>query len=240
MISGFNPALEEIQGKALIDTCLAHSVSHFVYSSVDRHGETESDNNETYVPHFQSKAHIEQYLQQLAIEGKCSSYAATERSSQCGSPGTRHGMTCTILRLPLFMENFTDDFTGRLAATALRIGLDPGRKMQMISATDIAYYAHQSFSNSSTSEYRNRAVSLAGDELTYAEANEIFRKKFGRDLPTTYDVVGRFIFWAAKELEVMVRWWNETGCAANIEMLRRGHPDMVRFKDWLEKSDFAR
>jgi len=240
VISGFNPALEESQGKALIDTCLAHGVSHFVYSSVDRHGETESDNNETYVPHFQSKAHIEQHLQQLATEGKCGSNAAAEKVLQLGFPGPRHGMTYTILRLPLFMENFTDDFTGRLAATAWKVGLDPGRKLQMISAIDIAHYAHQSFLNSSTSEYRNRALSLAGDELTYAEANETFRNRFGRDLPTTYDVVGRFAFWAAKELEVMVRWWNEIGCAANIEMLRRGHPDMVRFKDWLEKSDFAR
>jgi len=240
MISGLNPAVEERQGTALIDTCLAHALRTFVYSSVDRHGETESDNNETYVPHFQSKARIEQHLRKLAIEVKSGSNPGAERVSQFGSSRTCHEMTYTILRLPLFMENFTDDFTGRLAATAWKIGLDPERNLQMISATDIAYYAYQAFSNSSMSEYRNRALSLAGDELTYAEANEIFRKRFGQDLPTTYDVFGRFMFWAAKELEVMVRWWNEIGCAADIEMLRRGHPDMVRFKDWLEKSDFAR
>lgn len=240
MISGINPAREESQGKALIDTCLAHGVSHFVYSSVDRHGETESNGNETYVPHFQSKARIEKYLQQLAIEGKGGKNPAVQRVSRFGSPETSHEMTYTILRLPLFMENFTDDLTGRLAATAWKVGLDPEKKLQMISATDIAYYAHQAFSNSSMAEYKNRALSLAGDELTYAEANEIFRKRFGHDLPATYDLFGRFMFWAAKELEVMVRWWNEIGCAADVEMLRIRHPDMMRFRDWLEKSDFAR
>jgi uncharacterized protein YbjT (DUF2867 family) len=50
------------QGKAVIDESLKHEVKMFVYSSVERGGDEKSWDNETPVPHFQSKYHLERYL----------------------------------------------------------------------------------------------------------------------------------------------------------------------------------
>lgn len=61
MVSGLDPAREERQGKALDDAAVSNSVTHFVYSSVGRHG-NQSDDNPTNVPHFKSKFGIEQHL----------------------------------------------------------------------------------------------------------------------------------------------------------------------------------
>ena len=222
MVSGFNPAREEVQGKGLIDQALANGVQHFVYSSVDRHG-AQSDTNETNVPHFQSKFRIEEHLRQQ-VENLNHTTAT--------SP-----MTYTILRLPVFMENFTDDFSGRLMASSWKLGLDSDKRLQLISAVDIAHFAHQAFLG--TPAYRNRAISLAGDELTFNEANEAFKALFDRDLPMTFSLVGWAMLKGVRELGTMIRWFNEVGCAADIETLRKENPRLVRFSEWLETSDFA-
>jgi uncharacterized protein YbjT (DUF2867 family) len=86
---------EMVQGKALIDAALEHGVEHFVYTSVDRHG-ADSETLETDIPHFISKAHIENHLREKA--------------------GKR--MTWTILRPSAFMDNIVQGFAGKIFPTA--------------------------------------------------------------------------------------------------------------------------
>jgi nucleoside-diphosphate-sugar epimerase len=52
------------QGKAMIDEAVKAGVKHFVYASVERGGDEASWENETPIPHFQSKYHIERYLRE--------------------------------------------------------------------------------------------------------------------------------------------------------------------------------
>jgi uncharacterized protein YbjT (DUF2867 family) len=47
---------ETKQGNDLVDAAIAHDVKHFIYSSVDRGGNSQSDVYATDVPHFVSKA----------------------------------------------------------------------------------------------------------------------------------------------------------------------------------------
>jgi nucleoside-diphosphate-sugar epimerase len=54
------------QGKAMVDEAVKAGVKFFVYSSVERGGDERSWENETTVPHFQSKYHIEHYLRDNA------------------------------------------------------------------------------------------------------------------------------------------------------------------------------
>lgn len=54
------------QGKAMVDESVKAGVKHFVYSSVERGGDEASWSNQTPVPHFQSKYHIEHYLKEKA------------------------------------------------------------------------------------------------------------------------------------------------------------------------------
>jgi uncharacterized protein YbjT (DUF2867 family) len=88
--------VEEVQGKALVDAALEHGVETFVYTSVDRHG-ADSEIQDTDIPHFISKAHIERYLREK-------------------SAGTQ--MTWTILRPVAFLDNIVQGFVGRIFPTA--------------------------------------------------------------------------------------------------------------------------
>jgi hypothetical protein len=54
--------LEEIQGKASVDAALQHGVKQFIFSSIDRGGPQRSDEDETSIRLFASKARIEKHL----------------------------------------------------------------------------------------------------------------------------------------------------------------------------------
>ncbi|KAJ6784715.1 hypothetical protein PWT90_00458 [Aphanocladium album] len=210
IVSPFNPAEEERQDKELIDAAIEHGVQHFVLSSVDHHGE-QSDDNETDVPHFQSKFRLEKYLQQQA------------------SSAQRRGclFTFTILRLQCLMENLSQCFTGRVAATAWKLALHPAKKMQLIAATDIARYLDQALHGG---KHANQSISIAGDELTFDDADRLYFKQFGRNLPTTYGLSVRLLLYWINELGLMMRWFNDVGCAADISELRKVDAQLMDFE----------
>ena len=54
------------QGKAMVDEAVKAGVKHFVYGSVERGGDEKSWENETPIPHFESKYQIEHYLKEKA------------------------------------------------------------------------------------------------------------------------------------------------------------------------------
>ncbi|KAF7885006.1 hypothetical protein EAF00_010824 [Botryotinia globosa] len=205
-------ASEEEQGIAFIDASIKHGVEHFVFTSVDRHGE-DSDNDPTDIPHFISKANIEKYLKEK-------------------SPGTQ--MSWTILRPVAFMENFAPGFAGKIFPTAWCASLAPTTKLQLVATADIGYFAAQALLN--PKEYTGRAISLAGDELTFGEANEIFESRLGKDIPRTFNFVGSTLLWAIKDFGLMFSWFEERGYAADIKALRKEHPGLQSFGDWLKSS----
>ncbi|KAM3084256.1 hypothetical protein ACMFMF_001613 [Clarireedia jacksonii] len=210
---GGGGASEEQQGMDLIDQALEHNVEHFVFTSVDRHGK-DSDNDPTDVPHFISKAKVEDYL-----KGKC------EESN----------MSWTILRPVAFMENFTAGIGGKIFPTAWCAALSPTTKLQLVATADIGYFAAQAFLN--PHQYKGRAISIAGDELTFEEANEIFKSRFGKDIPKTFGFVGSALLWAINDVGLMFQWFEKKGYAADIEGLRKEYPGLQSFGDWLKTSN---
>ncbi|KUJ08457.1 NAD(P)-binding protein [Mollisia scopiformis] len=206
---------EEVTGKALIDASLEHGVRHFVFTSVDRHG-SDSDTNDTDVPHFWRKANIEKYLQE------------TSRGSQ---------MTWTILRPTAFMDNISPGFAGNVFPTAWRVGLPPETRLQFIALADIGHFGAKALLNPKT--FAGRAISLAGDELTFEEANAIFHTQLGYDIPTTYNFVGSALLWAIKEVGLMFKFWEQVGYAADIASMRKEYPGLLGFRDWLKTSSWV-
>lgn len=106
------------------------------------------------------------------------------------------------------------------------------RPLQLIASTDIGWFGAQAFLN--PTEYSGRGISLAGDELKFEEANAIFLKRVGSDIPTMLKIIDRGILWASEELGTMFQWFNDEGCRADIEALKRKHPELKWFEDWLE------
>ncbi|EXJ90128.1 hypothetical protein A1O3_03197 [Capronia epimyces CBS 606.96] len=202
-------------GKDLVDAAIAHDVKHFVFSSVDRGGPDQSEVDATNVPHFYN---IEKHLKEKAR-------------------GT--GTTYTILRPVAFMENLTPNLPGRVfTATWASMGDKP---LQLVATKDIGVFAAQAFASAETDEYKNSAISLAGDELTQAQANEVFWKVLGRPMPRSYDFMATLLKKMIPELGIMFQWFVDQGYGSDLQQCRLLNKNMLDFEKWLrEESGFKR
>jgi uncharacterized protein YbjT (DUF2867 family) len=212
---GSNPAesKERIQGCSLIDAAIENGVKHFVYTSVDRGGANKSDTNPTKIGHFITKHDVEQYLR--------------DKSSVID-------MTWTILRPVAFMENMTPGFFCKMFA-ATWLGMGDSKRLQLVATRDIGIFAAKAFAGFDTDQYKNKAISLAGDELTQPEANEVFWKVFGRPMPRTYTWAGSILQYMIKEVGIMFTWFKEEGYGADIQQCKNINPEMLDLETWLRE-----
>lgn len=206
---------EIAQGKALIDESLKQGVKHFVYSSVERGGDAKSWENETPVPHFQTKLRIEQHLREAA-GGK---------------------MGWTILRPVAFMDNLQPGFQSKVFMTALDNTLK-GKKLQWVATSDIGAFAAMAFDK--PDEWNHEAIGLAGDDLDVDEVNKAFKNTTGSPLGTTFGFLGSTLMYMVGELGTMIRWFKTDGYGADIEKLRKLYPGTLTMEQWIrEKSSFT-
>ncbi|KAL1857056.1 hypothetical protein Daus18300_010504 [Diaporthe australafricana] len=211
MIKGQTVDIEIKQGKALIDESLRNGVDHFVYSSVDRGGEKRSFDNPTPVPHFASKHRVEQYLLEKTSGGS---------------------MGWTILRPTGFMDNYVPGSMAKIFFTAWKVNINKEAPQQLIAVSDIGHFAARALMF--PEKYKGRAISLAGDELTFDQAAAVFKQRIGQNMPTTFGLVASLALWAAKDIGTMFKWMNDDGFGANVEELRKEHPELMDFGTYLE------
>ena len=219
MISGSSNEIEERQGKELVDAAIRHDVKHFVYTSVDRHG-ARSDMDPTEVPHFANKHRIEKYLREKA-------------EAASGS------MTWTILRPTSFMENFSTPFgpafKSKVFAAVWRYAIPDDVPLQLISVVDIGWFGAQAFLEWQSQAYRNAAISLAAEKLTFNEASKICKEKTGFGMPATSSIVAWAVLKVMSDIRVMFDWCARERMDADIAECRRLHPKMMTFGEWVEK-----
>ena len=210
--------LEELQGNSLIDAAVENDVEHFVYTSVDRGGPGVSDTNATPIAHFISKYNIENHLKAKA-------------------QGT--SMTWTILRPVAFMDNLGPNMFGRMFAAMWEgVGDKP---LQLVSTKDIGIFAAQAFGFADTDEFKNQAISLAGDELTQAQAAEVFWNALARPMPKAYSIMGTLLQTMVKEVGIMFKWFRDVGYGADIQQCRKLNAGMSDLAKYLkEESGFKR
>lgn len=212
--------LEEQQGKAMHKAAFDAGVKHIVLAATDRGGQKESDTNSTNIPHFASKFNMEQDIMEKA---------------------KTNGTTWTFLRPVAFFENMGNNFFGRAFVAMWRInGYDT--KLQMISGTDVGRVAAEAFMNFDSDEYRNKAISLAGDDLSPNEAAKIFQDTVGQEMPWTYSFIGSILRWILKEqLGLMFDWFKASGFRVDVPVIRRRYPFIKDFRTWLaEESAWKR
>ena len=223
---GQTPITEEKQGKAMVDAAIKHGVRRFVYSSVDRGGDVVSDTNPTPVPHFRSKHAVELHLKQQIKE---------QENDKTITP-----MTYTILRPVAFMDGFSPDFMGRMLATWLKTSLSPTTPLAFVAVTDIGVFGANAFladpTTSSSSEYINKSISLAGDSLTASQIDTVFRSYTTlQAAPTTYEFVAWIVKWMLGDLAAMLAWFESDGYGYDSARLRRLNPGMMDFGTWMER-----
>ncbi|KAI0505329.1 hypothetical protein F5B22DRAFT_628193 [Xylaria bambusicola] len=204
---------EEEQAKPLITASAKHGVKHFVYSSVERGGDERSWENPTDVPHFITKHNVELHLRKTCTENPSMKY--------------------TILRPVAFMDNMnpTSGFGPVMAAMWRTLPLDT--KLQMVSVRDIGVFAVDALLR--PEKYTNRALGLAGDELTLLDARSIYRKVSGTQLPQAWTIVGYGMRWAIKELGRMFNFFDKEGYGVDIQKLRAEEPRLQDFETWLKE-----
>ncbi|KAG2413025.1 hypothetical protein HFD88_010584 [Aspergillus terreus] len=202
---------EESQGKALIDESIRQKVKFFVCSSVDRGGQDRSFNNPTNIPHFMTKHNIEHHLVDRTKDGN---------------------MDWVILRPTAFFQNLTPGFLGRAFVTCCEMAL-AGKPLQLVATSDIGFFGAEAFIY--PEQYKGRAISLAGDELTFEEMKPIFGQRTGQPLPMTFRSVCSFIMAVMKDVRCMFKWFREGGYKADIVRLRAINPAMKDFATWMEK-----
>ncbi|KAI1754875.1 hypothetical protein F4782DRAFT_463885 [Xylaria castorea] len=214
------PKEEESQAMALITASAKHGVKHFVFSSVERGGDERSWENPTDVPHFITKHNIELHLRKTCEENP--------------------GMTYTVLRPVAFMDNFNPSGFGTVMS-ALLATMPADTKLQLVSVRDIGVFGAKAILN--PERYAGRAIGLAGDELTLADARSIFRKVAGLQLPQAWTIVGHGVRWMSKEVGTMFSFFEKTGYGVDIQKLKAEEPRVQDFETWLRESskfDFSK
>jgi len=211
---------EEEQGKRLVDESIKQGVKHFVQTSVERGGDEKSWTNPTNIPHFITKHNIELHL----------------RDSTEKMPGEK--MSWTILRPVAFMDNIGPGFGTKVFLASWRDTLQQ-KPLQLIATADIGYFGAQALLHPDA--YKNLALGLAGDELSYQQLDETFNKVLGHGAGATYGFLGSALKWGVKEMGTMIDWFKTDGYGVDITGLRKRNPELLDFATWLEtKSGFAK
>ncbi|KAK3688948.1 hypothetical protein B0T22DRAFT_164225 [Podospora appendiculata] len=205
---------EQQQAIPLIDAAVAHGVQHIVFSSVDRGGDDKSWTNPTNIKHFYQKHNIELHLR-----------------DKTQAPGA--SFTWTILRPVAFLDNMNPGFFCSMFTAMWASALKPDTKLQLVSTRDIGRFAAQALTR--PAEWAGRAIGLAGDALTLAEAKETFARVMGKELPQTWTFLGTAVLWGVGDVGNMFAFFENEGYGADIAARRKEVPTQD-FATWLRES----
>jgi uncharacterized protein YbjT (DUF2867 family) len=158
--------------------------------------------------HFESKWIIEQYIQSLDIPH-------------------------TILRPVAFMENYNRNRPYLLNGIYKSMGLRPEKERQLIAVEDIGAFAAIVFADPET--YLGQTIELAGDELTEAQAAEVFAKVIGRPVTVEPPSVPKGQA-PDEEMMAMFNFFNGEAYEADIPALRKIHPGLLTLEQYLRKN----
>lgn len=170
-----------------------------------------SADRNTGLPHFESKWRVEEH-----IRGQ--------------------GLPYTILRPVFFMENWRDYARDSILSGTLPQPLDPDRRLQQIAVDDIGLAAAGVFEE--PRRWLNRAIDLAGDDLTMTQVADAFSRALGRQVRYVQVPWESFREIAGEEMALMYRWFNQVGYDVDIALLRQDFPELTTFDRWLSTQDW--
>ena len=187
----------------------AAGVPYVVYSSV-----SDAD-RKTGIPHFDSKAVIENHLKHIGI---------------------KHSVVAPVF----FMENmFAPWITAGMANGVIATGVLPDLKLQVISLPEIAEFTTLAIENPDS--FAGKRINIASDEPTLPEISRQLSELTGRKLtyhPIPLDEVRK----QSEDMAKMYDWFNRVGYSVDIPKLRRDYPQVhwATFREWSSKQDWNR
>ncbi|MFP4013147.1 MAG: NmrA/HSCARG family protein [Chitinispirillaceae bacterium] len=196
---------EVTEGIALADAAKRAGVKHFVYSSIG------SANRKTGVPHFETKAKIEEYVKTSGLE-------------------------YTIFRPVWFMENLLE-MKDSIYNGTLRLPLRFEVPLQIISVDDVGKFVAMAFREFDT--WKNKELDIAGDELTGPEMAQILSQALGRNVDFEEQSLEEVREYSS-DAAMMYDWFNLRGFSADIAKVRDYLPDLKTFENWTRDSGWHR
>lgn len=197
--------LEVRQGNAIAQAAKMAGIEHFIYSSVG------SADLKTGVPHFDSKAKVEAYIQEI-------------------------GLPYTILRPVFLMENWEMFGRDSILQGTLAQPLKPETKLQQVSVNDVGAFAAIAFEM--PKEWMGKAVDIAGDEATMTETAAIFSRVIGRPVNYVQLPWEQFQQFTGEEMTIMYRWFDNVGYSADISARRKEYPDLMTLEKYLQNNSW--
>lgn len=211
---------EDVIGKAWIDAALARGVKQVVLSTVDRGGEPVSWETPTGVVHFAQKHAIELYLRDKALE-----------AAKASPAGGR--VAWTVLRPTAFLDNLNKGIFSWIFNAMWATVRPADKPLQFVSTRDVGRFAARALAD--PEGWDQKAVSLAGLEMTHAQARETFRRVVGRGMPQAWGIFAKLLFWLVPDVRNMFAWFGTDGYGADIAALRKIEPELQDFEGWLRE-----
>ena len=198
---------ETQQGIALANAAKAANTGHVIYGSV-----ANADQN-TGIPHFDSKYRVEQYLKEL-------------------------GLPYTISAPVFFMGNLLAPWAvGPLKAGKIIQAMPADRLLQQISVKDIGEFVASLVSRREAVFYKR--FDIAGDELNGDEMASTISKSTQHSI-TYQGFPTSELRMQSEDLAIMFEWFTHTGYSVDLAGLKKAFSD-VNWQDygqWVESQDW--
>jgi uncharacterized protein YbjT (DUF2867 family) len=212
-----NPGKTEVpDATALIDAAVRRGAAHIILSSVAR------PSDDVDVDHWRSKVAVEAHLR-----------------AACAAATTTTKTTYTVLRPVFLLDNLAiAGFFGRFSATLwARLG---ARALKVVDPFDIGAVAAAALCDQESPLFhKNVELSLCGDELTFEQADEIFRGKVGAPMPQTSGWIVAVVLFLMRDFGRMARVLATQGFEAEVGSPEAG-VKMSDFGTWVERSGFMK
>jgi len=196
------------QGITLVDAIKQAGVRHLVFGSVG------SADQQTGIPHFDSKYQVEKYITSLNIP-------------------------YTISAPVYFMDNLLSPwFLPSLKQGALKLGMPQDRPLQQVSVNNIGAFAASLIER--REQVFDQRIDIAGDELSGAETVAVVTKASGRKIG--YEGFDPELIRADNpDFAAMFDWFNRVGYDVDIQKLHREFPEVQweSLDDWAQQQDWS-
>ncbi|KAN0120335.1 NAD(P)-binding protein [Hyaloscypha variabilis] len=164
-----------------------------------------------YSSTFSDKFYIEQHLKSVAKNA---------------------GMGYTILRPTWLADNADWGFPGKLCMTGWKVWMR-GKKMQVVTLSDLGRWAAEALIRPERTGIRDEALSVASEELSFGEFDEIWTRKTGEGVPVTVGWFAVLVIWLVRDLNTMFRFIDERNYGADLGWLKE-RVELTSVAQWVD------
>ncbi|KAF2074276.1 hypothetical protein CYY_004409 [Polysphondylium violaceum] len=192
---------ESEHGKKVAQAAKDANVKHFVFSSLSH--VKKITNGRLEVPHFDSKAEVEEFARKLSLENP--------------------GFVSSFVYIPFYAQNLNTWFVPRKDQNgdySITLPLDPaGKPLEVGDVKNVGPIVAEIFTDAK--KYSGVAIPFAGSVVTPSQLVESVSKNVGQPVKYNYvppSVYGTFPFPFAKEMANMFQFYSESGAFPKLDL----------------------